>query len=122
MKISEVLLSGIIFLPVTGICLLLLWRNASKTQAAIIAMISEGFALVIPIILLTQLQAGFPVVFSVPWIGSMGISFSLELNWLSLIFLLTEVLVTLVAMVYSLGEKTGEKSSNHYYALLLLFS
>jgi proton-translocating NADH-quinone oxidoreductase chain M len=122
MKISEILLSGIILLPVTGIFLLLLSRNASKKQAAVVAIISEGFALVIPIILLGELRSGNPVFFSIPWIESMGISFSLELNWLSLIFLLTEVLVTLVAMVYSLGEKAGEKSSNYYYALLLLFS
>jgi len=31
-------------------------------------------------------------------------------------------LVTLAAMIYSLGEETGEKNSNYYYALLLLFS
>lgn len=122
MNFTELLLTGIILLPVSGIILLLLWRTASKTQAAIVAIISEGFALFIPLILLAQLKAGQPVSFSVPWIPTLGISFSLELNWLSLIFLLTEVLVTLAAMVYSLGEKTGEKASSYYYSLLLLFS
>jgi len=122
MKITELLLTGIILLPVSGIILMLLWRKASKTQAAIVAIISEGFALVIPIILLAELRTGQPVSFSVPWIPMLGISFSLELNWLSLVFLLTEVLVTLAAMIYSLGEKRGEKASNFYYSLLLLFS
>lgn len=123
MDFNELLLTGIILLPVLGILFLLLWRTASKTQAAIVAIISEGFALVIPLILLGQLKTGQPVSFSVPWIPTMGISFSLELNWLSLVFLLTEVLVTLAAMVYSLGEAGGEKdNSNFYYSLLLLFS
>ena len=122
MELTELLLSGIILLPVAGIILLLLWRTASKTQAAIVAIISEGFALILPVILLVQLKTGQPVSFSVPWIPVLGISFSLELNWLSLVFLLTEVLVTLAAMVYSLGEKRGEKASSFYYSLLLLFS
>ncbi|MFU8827241.1 MAG: complex I subunit 4 family protein, partial [Brevefilum sp.] len=59
---------------------------------------------------------------SVSWIPNMNISFSLELSWLSLIFLLTEVITTLAAMIYSLGDQDGEKNSNYYYALLLLFS
>lgn len=118
----EILLSGVTILPVVGVIILLVWRNASKTQAAIVGIISESFALVIPIVLLTTLRREGVIFFSLPWIPNMDISFSLELSWLSLTFLLTEVLVTLAAMIYSLGEKTGEKNSHYYYALLLLFS
>ena len=122
MNFKEVLLSGITILPLVGVIVLLLWRKASKNQAAIIGIISEGFALIIPIILLSTLQSGETIQFSLAWIPNMNIAFTLKLDWLSLVFLITEVLVTLVAMIYSLGEKTGEKNSNHYYALLLLFS
>ncbi len=123
MNINQLLLTGILLLPISGIILLLIWRSASKKQAAVVALISEGFAFVIPLVLLGELRAGQPVAFSIPWIKSLGISFSLELSWLSLVFLLTEVLVTLAAMVYSLGETDGEKAnSNYYYSLLLLFS
>ncbi len=123
MDLNQLLLPGIILLPMIGIIILLFWRNSTKNQASIVAMISEGFSLMIPIILLRELQTGHQVSFSVPWIASMGISFSLELNYLSLVFMLTEVLVTLAAMVYSLGETDGENAnSNYYYALLLLFS
>ncbi len=122
MNFNEILLPGITILPVLGVVLLLIWRKANKKQAGIIGIISESFALVIPILLISSLKQQGSVVFSLPWIPNMGISFRLELNWLSIVFLLTEVLVTLAAMVYSLGEKTGEKHSNYYYALLLLFS
>jgi len=122
MTTYEVLLPGITLLPVIGVVVLLIWQKATKKQAAVVGLISEGFALIIPILLLSVLKREDVVAFSMPWIPNMGISFSLELNWLSLIFLLTEVLVTLAAMIYSIGEKTGERLSNYYYALLLLFS
>jgi NADH-quinone oxidoreductase subunit M len=122
MNFKEVLLSGITILPLIGVVILLLWRKATKNQAAIIGIISEGCALIIPIFLLATLRSGETIRFSLAWIPKMNISFTLHLDWLALVFLMTEVLVTLVAMIYSLGEKTGEKNSNHYYALLLLFS
>jgi len=122
MKYYEMLLPGITILPVIGVVILLIWRRATKTQAAIVGIISESFALLIPILLLSHLRREGVITFSLPWIPNMDISFSLELSWLSIIFLLTEVLVTLAAMIYSLGEKTGETRSNYYYALLLLFS
>ncbi len=119
---NQILLVGITGLPVLGVLVLLLWKKATKNQAALVGIISESCALLIPFLLLPTLQKGQVVRFSLPWIANLGISFTLELNWLSLIFLLTEVLVTLAAMVYSLGEKTGQKHSHQYYALLLLFS
>ena len=122
MSFEEIILPGITLIPVLGVVILLIWRKATKTQAAIIGIVSEGFALLIPLLLYTGMKDNGIIAFSLPWIPNMQISFSLELNWLSLIFLLTEVLVTLAAMIYSLGEKTGEKNSNYYYALLLLFS
>lgn len=122
MDIYEIFLPGITALPVLGVLILLIWRKATKKQAAAIGIVSESFALIIPILLLSTLKQEGSVVFSLPWIPNMAITFRLELNWLSIVFLLTEVLVTLAAMVYSLGEKTGEKHSNFYYALLLLFS
>jgi len=122
MENYELLISGITLIPLVGVLVLLIWRKATKNQAATIGIISEGFALVIPLLLLSVLKRNGEIVFSFPWISNMGISFRLSLNWLSLVFLLTEVLVTLTAMIYSLGEKTGEKNSNAYYALLLLFS
>ena len=122
MKPYQILFSGVTILPVIGVIILLAWRKATKTQAAIVGIISESFALVIPIVLLTTLRKEGVVLFSLPWIPNMQISFSLELSWLSLTFLLTEVLATLAAMIYSLGDKDGDKNSNTYYALLLLFS
>ena len=122
MEYYEMLLPGITVVPIIGVVVLLIWRKANKKQAAIIGILSESVALVIPLVLLSVLRRNEYIVFSLPWIPNMGVSFRLSLNWLSLTFLMTEVIVTLVAMVYSLGEKTGEKHSNYYYALLLLFS
>jgi NADH-quinone oxidoreductase subunit M len=122
MMTYDMILPGITLIPILGVVILLFWQKATKNQAAIIGIISEGFALIIPILLLSSLRNRGEIIFSLRWIPNMNISFSLAINWLSLIFLLTEVLVTLAAMIYSLGEKTGEKNSNYYYALLLLFS
>ena len=122
MGLNEILLPFITVVPLIGVTILLIWRKANKIQAAILGIVSEGIALVIAIILLGELRSSGPVVFSLPWIPNMGISFTLSFNWLSLTFLMTEILVTIAAMFYSLGEKTGEKISGVYYALLLLFS
>ena len=122
MTFHEILLPGITIIPLIGIIILLVWKTATKKQAAIVSIISEGFALVIPLILLAELNREGSIVFSMAWIPNMNIAFRLELSWLSITFLLTEVLVTLAAMIYSLGEKTGEQNSHYYYALLLLFS
>jgi NADH-quinone oxidoreductase subunit M len=122
MGLNEILLPGITVLPLIGVIILLLWRKANKKQSATIGIISESLALVITIVLISKLRENGAVIFSIPWIPNMGISFTLSLNWLSLTFLVTEILVTLAAMVYSLGETTGEKMSGYYYALLLLFS
>lgn len=122
MDLNEMLLPGITALPALGVVALLIWRKATKKQAAAIGIVSESFALIIPLLLISALKREGSVIFSLPWIPNMAISFRLELSWLSIVFLLTEVLVTLAAMVYSLGEKTGEQNSNYYYALLLLFS
>jgi len=122
MKPYEILLSGVTIVPVIGVILLLVWRKATKTQAAIVGIISESVALIIPLVLLSTLRREGVIYFSLPWIPNMQISFSLELNWLSITFLLTEVLTTLAAMIYSLGDEDGQTNSNYYYALLLLFS
>ena len=122
MMTSSLMLLGVMALPVAGVLVLLLWQKASKKQAAIVAMIGEGLALLLICFLLPELHRLETIHFSLPWITNLGINFSLELNWLSLIFLITEVLVTLAALIYSMGEDTGEKSSNYYYALLILFS
>jgi NADH-quinone oxidoreductase subunit M len=122
MTISSIGLLGVIVLPVLGVLVLLIWRKASKQQAATVALIGEGLALLITCLLLPELRQSDAVQVSLTWIANLGIHFSLELNWLSLVFLITEILVTLVAIIYSLGEETGEKSSSNYYALLVLFS
>ena len=122
MTISSIGLLGVIVLPVLGVLVLLIWRKANKKQAAIVALVGESLALVITCLLLPELRQSGAVWYSQTWIANLGIHFSLELNWLSLIFLITEILVTLAAIIYSLGEETGEKSSSIYYALLILFS
>jgi len=122
MNINGLLLACITFLPLIGVLILLLWKNLAQKQAGIVAIVCEASCLVIPFILLGSIRLGQKVFFSFPWISSLNINFSLELNWLSLIFLIMEVMVTLSAMIYSIGEREEKKNSNYYYALLLLFS
>ena len=120
--ISSIWLVGVVVLPLAAVVVLLIWQKATKLQAGVVALVSEGLSLLIPFLLLPRLRQDGGVFFSLAWIENLRINFSLELNWLSLVFLVMEMAVTLAAIIYSLGEDTGEKSSNHYYALLLLFS
>ena len=82
MGLNEILLPFITIVPLIGVVILLIWRKANKIQAAILGIVSEGIALVIAIILLGELRNSGPVVFSIPWIPNMGISFTLSFNWL----------------------------------------
>lgn len=122
MMTASLMLLGVIVLPLAGVAVLLIWQKAKKQQAAVVALIGEGSALLLTCLLLPELRRSGTVQFSLAWITNLQINFSLELNWLSLVFLITEILVTLAAMIYSFGEDTGGKSSNFYYALLVLFS
>ena len=120
--VSSIWLVGVMVLPLAAVAVLLVWQKATKWQAGAVALVSEGLSLLIPFLLLPHLKQDDAIFYSVPWIENLNIHFSLELNWLSLAFLVTEMAVTLAAIVYSLGESSGEQSSNYYYALLLLFS
>jgi NADH-quinone oxidoreductase subunit M len=122
MNIDGLLLSSISFLPLMGVIVLLIWKSVSKTIAATVAIVIESACLIIAFYLIGSLINNQSVVFTFPWISNLNINFSLKLDWLTLIFLIMEVMVTLVAMVYSLGDKDGEENSNQYYSLLLLFS
>lgn len=122
MKANQLLLAAVTITPLLGVVILLLWKNAKKKAAAAIGIVCEGACFLFAILLIPSLQQGQSVGFSFPWISSLQINFSLKMDWLALIFLVTEILVTLAAMVYSLGDTDGDINSSYYYSLLLLFS
>lgn len=118
---NTALLLSIPLLPLLGALVLVIWQKAAKPQAGILAAVIAGLGLLAVLLLLPALSQGQDIHFSVVWIHYLDIRFSLRLDWLSFSFLLTIMAITLTAFLYSFGEKTGEKRSNHYYALLLLF-
>lgn len=123
MSTRALILVIMMLLPVIAVLVLLIWKNAPKKKAATIAIISESCVAIIALYLFITMEQATPgLLVMLPWMPNLQIGFNLDFNALSFIFLLVEVLVTLAAMIYSLGEEDGSKQSNFYYALLLLFS
>jgi len=68
------------------------------------------------------LKAGLNTPFEIEYLPMLGIKLSLNIDWLSFPFLLTEEFVTIFAMIYSLDYLKNDNRDHFFYALLLVFS
>nr|WP_321467086.1 NADH-quinone oxidoreductase subunit M [uncultured Desulfobulbus sp.] len=111
----EHVLSVIIFLPIIA-GLLLLATPANRTVARFTGMAISLSALVLSLDLYLKFQATGHLEFveNIPWVQSLGVSYSLGVDGISLFILMaTSVLLPMVYFVFSTREKG-------YYANLLL--
>jgi len=108
--------------PLVAAALLSALRKYSARSAGWIAGLAALLALVVAFSLLPALQRGNMLQVSVDWIPSAGIQLRLHLDWLAWPFLVTEVGVTLVAVIYSWGYHHANEQTPYYYALLMLFA
>ncbi len=106
---------------VTAIILLTVGKTFQK-QSRWVALIASLASLVLFISYLPALQSGAHTPFDLSYMPALGIRLSLNIDWLSFPFLLTEEFVTIFAIIYSLGYLKSEVKPHLFYGLLLFFS
>lgn len=121
MTYDSILLISVLLVPLGTMFLLLLLRPKRKWILPVVAMSGVVLALISVIALIPQLQANQSVSIGFPWIQSMGISFLIQIDWLSFPYLVTELAVTLVALMFCLGDSYSLKQNKYYYILIMLF-
>jgi NADH-quinone oxidoreductase subunit M len=114
------LLTLIVFLPLAGALGVLATRNRKWIQAvALISTLATFLLTVLPIWQFRPEQAGFQFVENLPWIASLGVSYSLGVDGLSLFFLpLTGFLF--VAAVLISWNKVHLKEKAYFISFLVL--
>ena len=112
----------VLMIKLIGGVVLITVGSRMRKYARWIALAASIGSLALFISYLPALQAGVNMPFELDYMPELGIKLSLNIDWLSFPFLLTEEFVTIFAIIYSLGYiKTNEKP-HLFYGLLLFFS
>jgi NADH-quinone oxidoreductase subunit M len=118
---NAIILLIILGLPVAAAVVLALLREKAATTAGWVAGGAVAVALGASLAMLPVLRRGVQPTLALPWIPSANVSLRLHADWLTLPFLVTEIGVTLAAVIYSWGYHHADERSGYFYALLLLF-
>lgn len=122
MAIDELLLLVTFGAPLaTALGLVVLQKRVARA-AGWIAAASAALSLVAALALLPALGRDEVPTLTLRWIPEAGISLGLHVDWLTLPFLVTEAVVTLVAILYSWGYHQVDARTPSFYALLLVFA
>ncbi|MDB9525753.1 NADH-quinone oxidoreductase subunit M [Oscillatoria sp. CS-180] len=117
------MLSTLIFIPLVGALLVSLWPNAQAVkQVRQVALSLQGLSLLWAIAIAAQFdvhQPTFQLVESLPWIESLGLTYQLGVDGLSMPLLIINSLLGVIA-VYASSEET--QRSRLYFSLVLLIN
>jgi NADH-quinone oxidoreductase subunit M len=115
------LLTAVVFLPTAGAVLLLFFRESASRAAKWFAFAVSvlGFAVSVPLWTRFDVRAsGFQFVERVPWIPSIGVSYALGIDGISLVLILLTTLLTPVSLLFSVSHV--EKSERAFSISFLL--
>lgn len=115
-------LVAILGVPMVAVVVLVLLRGRAARYAGPIAGAAALLSLIAAFALLPSLQRGDEPTLSISWIPVANVRAVLQLDWLTWPFLVTEVGVTLLAIIYSWGYHHADARTPRYYALLMLFA
>ena len=118
---DAIILLTILCLPILTALTLALLRGRAARAGGWIAGASEAIALGGALALIPALNRGEIPTLAVPWIPAANVVLRLHVDWLTLPFMVTEIGVTLAAVIYSWGYHHRDARSGYFYALLLLF-
>lgn len=118
---ESLLVMSILVLPILGVILLLFLRPRKEWVLPVVAMAPIVLSLVSLLSLLPALRANNNIGLVLPWIEPMGVSFLIHVDWLSFPYLVTELVVTLIAILFCLGDAYSLKQNKYYYIVILLF-
>jgi NADH-quinone oxidoreductase subunit M len=105
-----------------GAIILVTLGKRFHNQARWVALAVSLGSLALFIAYLPALQAGANTPFELDYMPALGIKLSLNIDWLSFPFLLTEEFVTIFAIIYSLGYIKTDQRTHLVDGLLLFFS
>ncbi len=115
------MLSVLIWVPVLGAVIIGFWPDLmSASRARFLALAFASSLIVLTVVLLSQFDlnhAGMQFSELIPWIDTLGLSYSLGVDGLSLPLLALTAILTWIA-IYSSGESVARPRL--YYALILL--
>jgi len=122
MSTETIWLVTILGAPMAAALLLFLLRERGVRMAGWIAGLAATLSLAGVFLLLPALRRGDVPALSFQWIPAANIRMSLHLDWLTFPFLVTEAVVTLLAVVYTWGYHRPDGRTPAFYALLMLFA
>jgi len=118
---TTVAMLAILVVPAAMAAVLVVFRVRLRRAAGWCAGAASLLTVVASFVLLGDLNLGHEPVLVASWVPSESIVLGLHLDWISFPFLLTETIVTLVAIVYAWGYHHTDERSPLFYALLLVF-
>jgi NADH-quinone oxidoreductase subunit M len=121
MSTETIWLVTILGAPIAAALLLFLLHERGVRVAGWIAGLAAALSLAGVFLLLPALRRGDVPALSFQWIPAANIHMSLHLDWLTFPFLVTEAVVTLLAVVYTWGYHRPDDRTPAFYALLMLF-
>ena len=121
MSTETIWLVTILGAPIAAALLLFLLHERGVRVAGWIAGLAAALSLAGVFLLLPALRRGDVPALSFQWIPAANIRMSLHLDWLTFPFLVTEAVVTLLAVVYTWGYHRPDDRTPAFYALLMLF-
>lgn len=122
MSTETIWLVTILGAPMAAALLLFLLHERGARVASWIAGLAATLSLAGAFLLLPALRRGDVPALSFQWIPAANIRMSLHLDWLTFPFLVTEAVVTLLAVVYTWGYHRPDDRTPTFYALLMLFA
>jgi len=117
----DICLVLVLAIPIVVAVVLAVFRRVFVRAAGAIAAGAAVLSLCAAIVLMPELSAGRSPAVALGVRPMPGVDLSLRLDWVSLPFLLTEIVVTLLAVVYGWGYHRPRANTPLFYALLLVF-
>jgi NADH-quinone oxidoreductase subunit M len=115
-------LSLLTFLPVAGALVMLIFMRGRPSAYKITALVTSIFTFILAIYLATQFQADtaqFQFVENVSWISSLGISYHLGVDGISLVLILLTTLLSVLAILGS-WNSIKDRGLAFFISLLIL--
>ncbi|HAF61536.1 MAG TPA: hypothetical protein DCK95_04345 [Anaerolineaceae bacterium] len=122
MSQQELIKLGVLLTKLLAALLLAVFGRYIGKKAKWVALGTSILSLGLFLAYIPTLKAGLNIPFEIEYLPTLGIKLSLNIDWLSFPFLLTEEFVTIFAMVYSLDYLKNGNRDHFFYALLLVFS
>lgn len=117
----DYVLSLILFIPLIGAALTLLFAK-SRESARVVALTASAISFVLTIMIYLQFESGiaflqFQFIDKIPWMSSMGISYYLGVDGVSMPLILLNAILCPLTIIYAWGEN---KLPNQFFALILV--